>query len=155
VLWFFLLSRITIDILRSQDLGGWDKSLWLIFAIVLPFLGVLIYLVARGGSMAQRDVRQAQEADAATRRHIQSAAGTSTSTTSELTKLVGLRDLWGSNIRPMTLLAQAACRYSLMRPPRIGCRTMRRACLRDWGVRVAVGAAARPRWGRCDRVEVA
>jgi hypothetical protein len=62
---------------RSQC---WGKALWLIFAIVLPFLGVLIYLLARGGSMAQRDVRQAQEADAATRRHIQSAAGTSTST---------------------------------------------------------------------------
>jgi Phospholipase_D-nuclease N-terminal len=75
-----LLFRIIIDIFRSQDLGGWGKSLWLIFVIVLPFLGVLIYLVARGGSMAQRDVRHAQEADAATRRHIQSAAGTSTST---------------------------------------------------------------------------
>ena len=148
-----LLFRIIIDIFRSQDLGGWGKSLWLIFVIVLPFLGVLIYLVVRGGSMAQRDVRQAQEADAATRRHIQSAAGTSTSTAKQLTKLVGLRDLWGSNIRPMTLLAQAACRYSLMRPRRIGCRTMRRACLRDWGVRVAVGAAAGLRWGRCDGVE--
>ena len=66
--WFFLLLRIIIDIFRNQDLGGWGKSLWLIFVIVLPFLGVLIYLVARGGSMAQRDVRQAQEADAATRR---------------------------------------------------------------------------------------
>lgn len=79
MLWFFLLFRITIDIFRSQDLSA-GKALWLIFAIVLPFLGVLIYLLARGGSMAQRDVRQAQEADAATRRHIQSAAGTSTST---------------------------------------------------------------------------
>jgi len=117
VLWFFLLFRITIDIFRSQDLGGWGKSLWLIFVIVLPFLRVLIYLVARGGSMAQRDVRQAQEADAATRRHIQSAAGTSTSTAKQLTKAGRLARPVGSNIRPMTLLAQAACRYSLGSSP--------------------------------------
>jgi predicted permease len=80
VLWFFLLFRVILDIFRSDDLGGWGKALWLIFVIVLPFLGMLIYLVARGGSIAQRDVRQAEEADAATRRYIQSAAGTSTST---------------------------------------------------------------------------
>ena len=66
MLWFFLLFRIIIDIFRNQDLGGWGKSLWLIFVIVLPFLGVLIYLVARGGSMAQRDVRQPKRR---TRRH--------------------------------------------------------------------------------------
>ena len=74
------LFRIIIEIFRSQDLGGWGKCLWLIFVIVVPFLGVLVYVIARGGSMAQRDVRQAQEADAATRRYIQSAEGTSTST---------------------------------------------------------------------------
>jgi hypothetical protein len=93
-----LLFRIIIDIFRSQDLGGWGKSLWLIFVIVLPFLRVLIYLVARGGSMAQRDVRQAQEADAATRRHIQSAAGTSTSTAKQFDEAGRLARPVGSNI---------------------------------------------------------
>ena len=92
VLWFFLLFRIIIDIFRSHDLGGWGKALWLIFIIVVPFLGVLVYLIARGSSMADRDARQAQQADAATRSYIQSAAGTSTSTAEELTKLAGLRD---------------------------------------------------------------
>jgi putative oligomerization/nucleic acid binding protein/phospholipase D-like protein len=92
VLWFFLLFRIIIDIFRSDDLGGWGKALWLIFVIVAPFLGVLVYVIARGGSMGQRDARQAQEADAAARSYIQSAAGTSTSTAEELTKLAGLRD---------------------------------------------------------------
>ncbi len=65
VLWFFLLFRVIFDIFRSHDLGGWGKTLWLIFVIVLPFLGVFIYLIARGGSMADRDARQAQAADAA------------------------------------------------------------------------------------------
>jgi ABC-type multidrug transport system fused ATPase/permease subunit len=92
VLWFFLLFRIIIDIFRSQDLSGWGKALWLIFVIVVPFLGVLVYVIARGGSMGQRDARQAQEADAAARSYIQSAAGTSTSTAEELTKLAALRD---------------------------------------------------------------
>ena len=67
VLWFFLLFRIIIDIFRSHDLGGWGKALWLIFVIVLPFLGVFVYLIARGSSMGERDARQAQEVDAATR----------------------------------------------------------------------------------------
>ena len=92
VLWFFLLFRIIVDIFRSHDLGGWGKALWLIFVIVLPFLGVFVYLIVRGSSMGQRDARQVQEMDAATRSYIQSAAGTSTSTAEELTKLAGLRD---------------------------------------------------------------
>ena len=92
VLWFFLLFRVIIDIFRSHDLGGWGKALWLIFVIVVPFLGVLVYVIARGSSMGQRDERDAQQVDAATRTYIQSAAGTSTSTAEELTKLAGLRD---------------------------------------------------------------
>ena len=92
VLWFFLLFRIIVDIFRSDDLGGWGKTLWLIFVIVLPFLGVFVYLIARGSSMGERDARQAQEADAAARAYIQSAAGTSTSTADELAKLASLRD---------------------------------------------------------------
>jgi hypothetical protein len=92
VLWFFLLFRIIVDIFRSDDLGGWGKTLWLIFVIVLPFLGVFVYLIARGSSMGERDARQAHEADAAARAYIQSAAGTSTSTADELAKLASLRD---------------------------------------------------------------
>ena len=92
VLWFFLLFRVIVDIFRSHDLSGWGKALWLIFVIIVPFLGVFVYVIVRGSSMGQRDARQAQEADAATRSYIQSAAGTSTSTAEELTKLAGLRD---------------------------------------------------------------
>ena len=48
IIWIFLLFRVIIDIFRSQDLSGWGKAGWLIFVIVLPFLGVFVYLIARG-----------------------------------------------------------------------------------------------------------
>ncbi|MET9436798.1 SHOCT domain-containing protein [Streptomyces sp. NPDC006551] len=76
VVWFFLLFKIVTDVFRSHDLGGWGKAGWTVFIIVLPFLGVLIYLIARGKSMASRDVEQAQAADAAFKAYIKDAAAT-------------------------------------------------------------------------------
>jgi putative oligomerization/nucleic acid binding protein/phospholipase D-like protein len=92
ILWIFLLIRIFIDIFRSDDMGGWAKAGWSIFVIILPFLGVLVYLIARGSGMANRDQQQAIAADQAARSYIQSAAGTSTSVAEEVTKLAALRD---------------------------------------------------------------
>src|SRR6266516_6587807 len=76
ILWIFLLIRILMDIFRSDDLSGWAKALWTIFIIILPFLGVFVYLIARGGGMAHRDHREAVAADQAARQYIQAAAGT-------------------------------------------------------------------------------
>ncbi|HEY3087743.1 MAG TPA: SHOCT domain-containing protein [Jatrophihabitantaceae bacterium] len=92
ILWIFLLIRIFIDIFRSEDMGGWAKAGWSIFVIILPFIGVLVYLIARGSGMAHRDQQQAIAADQAARSYIQSAAGTSTSVAEEVTKLAALRD---------------------------------------------------------------
>jgi uncharacterized membrane protein YcjF (UPF0283 family) len=92
ILWIFLLFRIIIDIFRSEDMGGWGKAGWVIFIIVLPFLGVLVYLIARGGSMHKRDIAQAKAADTAAREYIQQAAGSQTSSAEELHKLADLRD---------------------------------------------------------------
>jgi hypothetical protein len=92
ILWIFLLIRIFIDIFRSDDMGGWAKAGWSIFVIILPFLGVLVYLIARGSGMAKRDQQQAVAADQAARSYIQSAAGTSTSVAEEVNKLAALRD---------------------------------------------------------------
>ena len=92
ILWIFLLIRILIDIFRSDDLGGWGKALWVIFIIILPFLGVLVYIIARGHSMQNRDMQSARQADQAMRAYVQSAAGTSPSTAEELNKLAELRD---------------------------------------------------------------
>lgn len=92
ILWFVLLFRVITDIFRSRDLGGWGKAGWLIFAIVLPFLGVFVYLIARGGKMADREVTQAQARDEAYRAYIRQAAHEDGGTAGELTKLADLHD---------------------------------------------------------------
>ncbi|MEV7782226.1 SHOCT domain-containing protein [Kitasatospora sp. NPDC088351] len=74
ILWFFLLFKIITDIFRSHDLGGWAKAGWLLLVIVLPLIGVLVYVIARGRSMSQRDVEQAQRNEAAFKEYIRSAA---------------------------------------------------------------------------------
>jgi ABC-type multidrug transport system fused ATPase/permease subunit len=91
VLWIFLLFWIIFDIFRSKDLSGWGKALWLIFIVILPFLGVLIYLIARGGSMHERSYREAQAEDKQFREYVRDAAGTSSSA-DELAKLADLKD---------------------------------------------------------------
>ncbi len=55
-IWIYLLIIVFMDIFRSHDLSGWLKALWCIFIIVLPILGILIYLIARGGKMPVRNV---------------------------------------------------------------------------------------------------
>ena len=51
-----MLFRVIADIFRSHDMGGWGKALWAIFVVIVPFLGVFVYLIARGHSMAERDI---------------------------------------------------------------------------------------------------
>ena len=60
-LWSFLVITIVIDVFRSHDMSGGVKALWLLFILILPFLGVLIYLIARGSGMHERSVKQAQD----------------------------------------------------------------------------------------------
>src|SRR5690349_3559237 len=74
-IWIWLLIVVFSDIFRSDDMGGWGKALWCIFIIVLPYLGVLIYLIARGGKMQQHAMSAAQAQDAAARQYIQSVSG--------------------------------------------------------------------------------
>ena len=90
LLWLYLLFWIIFDIFRSPDLGGWAKAGWLVLIIVIPFIGVLAYLIARGGNMHERATRQAQADDQAFRSYIQQTAGTSSA--DDIDKLAGLRD---------------------------------------------------------------
>ena len=60
-IWIWLLIVVFSDIFRSQDLSGWAKALWTIFVIFLPYLGVFVYLIARGGKMQGRAVRHTQD----------------------------------------------------------------------------------------------
>jgi Short C-terminal domain/Phospholipase_D-nuclease N-terminal len=89
-IWIWLLIVVFSDIFRSHDLGGFAKFLWVIFIIVLPYLGVFVYLIARGGKMHEHAVQAAQAQDAAMRSYVQSAAG-STSSADELAKLADLK----------------------------------------------------------------
>lgn len=91
VIWLMLLFRVFGDIFRS-DSSGWTKALWVIFVVVLPFLGVFAYLIANGGNMAQREAASVQAAEQAQREYIRSMAGTSASTADELEKLASLKE---------------------------------------------------------------
>lgn len=93
VIWVWLLFAIFADIFRSPDLSGWGKALWSIFIILTPYLGVFVYLIARGGKMREHAVAQAQAQDEAMRAYVRDvAAADGTSTADELTRLAGLRD---------------------------------------------------------------
>ena len=91
--WFMCLFWVLSDIFRSKDLGGGGKTLWVIFVIVIPWLGILIYLIVRGHGMHARQLEQAKEVQAAQAEYIKSVAGpTSGDVTSQIAKAKGLLD---------------------------------------------------------------
>jgi hypothetical protein len=93
IIWFWLLITIFGDIFRSDDLGGFAKTLWIIFVIVLPYLGIFVYLIARGKGMAERNVAAMQAAQQAQAEYIKSVAGAgSTSAADEIARLADLKD---------------------------------------------------------------
>jgi len=92
VAWIWILIWVFIDIFRSHDLSGWAKALWFVFVLFIPLIGVLVYLIARGGKMSERAAQQAQQQDAEARAYIQEAAGSSASSADQLAKLADLRD---------------------------------------------------------------
>jgi hypothetical protein len=92
ILWFILLFRIIVDLFSDHDLGVGAKTLWLIFVILVPFLGVFVYLIVRGPKMATRARKQAKQSDEQFQRYVRQTAGSGTSQADELAKLVKLRD---------------------------------------------------------------
>ena len=74
--WLLLLFRVFADIFRRHDISGWGKAAWCVFVIVLPFLGVLIYLIANGDEMAKRDVERSQAARAEFDDYVKTVADT-------------------------------------------------------------------------------
>jgi hypothetical protein len=93
VIWLMLLFKVIFDIFRDDDLGGFAKALWLIFVILLPYLGVFDYVIARGKGMGQRDIERARASEAEFKRYVQdvSASG-GASSADDLTKLAELRE---------------------------------------------------------------
>ena len=92
IIWIWLLFMVFIVIFRSHDMGGWAKALWVIFIIVLPYLGVLVYLIARGGKMHERAAQQAAQQQQAFDQYVKQTAGTPGETTADqLHKLADLK----------------------------------------------------------------
>ena len=92
-IWIWLLIVIFGDIFRSDDLSGWGKALWSLFIIVVPYLGVFVYLIARGHKMQEHQVRAAQAQEAAMRDYVQNVAGSGGGgAADEIARLADLRD---------------------------------------------------------------
>jgi hypothetical protein len=89
-IWIWLLITVFADIFRDHTMSGWGKAAWVIFVILLPFLGIFVYLIARGSSMAERAAAQQQQTDAQFKQYVQSVA-TPSSPADELARLADLK----------------------------------------------------------------
>jgi hypothetical protein len=90
--WFMCLFWVLGDIFRSKDLGGGAKTFWILFVILLPWLGVLVYVIARGKGMQERQIEQAKDMQAAQAEYIKSVAGSSGSPAEQISSAKGLLD---------------------------------------------------------------
>jgi hypothetical protein len=96
VIWIWLLFTVFSDIFRSHDLNGWSKALWSLFVFAVPYLGVFVYLIARGGKMQERAAEQAAQREADFRGRVQEAAASSgapgSNAADQIAQLAQLRD---------------------------------------------------------------
>ena len=75
VIWIWVVITVLIDVFRRSDIGGFAKALWVIFVVILPWLGVLIYLIAEHNGMRERSIKQAQEQKQQFDSYVREAAG--------------------------------------------------------------------------------
>jgi hypothetical protein len=75
VIWIWIVVTVLIDIFRRTDIGGWGKAAWVIFVVILPWLGVLIYLIAQHDGMRERRIKEVQAQKAAFDDYVRDAAG--------------------------------------------------------------------------------
>jgi predicted PurR-regulated permease PerM len=92
IAWIMLLFYILADIFRRHDASGLTKTLWVIFVIILPFLGVLVYVIANGSGMAERNVKQAQAQQAQFDDYVKSVAASGGGAADQIEKAKGLLD---------------------------------------------------------------
>lgn len=90
VAWIWVVISVLTDIFRSKDINGWIKGAWVLFVIVMPWLGVVAYLIMRGDGMQNRTIEMIEKAGKQQREYIQNIAGVSTA--DELTKLADLKE---------------------------------------------------------------
>jgi Phospholipase_D-nuclease N-terminal/Short C-terminal domain len=93
VIWIWMMIVILTDIFRRHDIGGWHKAAWIVFLIVLPFLGVLVYLIAQSGAMAERRAKEVQDAQSQFDSYVQQVASEKGGgSAAEIEKAKGLLD---------------------------------------------------------------
>ncbi len=92
VVWLVLLFRTITDIFRSEDLGGVAKAVWLLFVIVLPYLGVFAYIISRGDKMTERDIARMRAQEEGMASYVRSVAGDGGGVASELSRLADLKE---------------------------------------------------------------
>ena len=90
IAWIWVVISVVSDVFRSKDIGGFSKAFWVLFVIIIPWLGVLSYILIRGSGMEERNMQAVADAADKQRAYIQDVAGTSTA--DELTKLAELKD---------------------------------------------------------------
>lgn len=91
-IWIWILITVFADIFASHDLSGWAKAIWVIFVAFVPYLGVFVYLIARGHKMSEHAMEAAKAQDDAQRKYIQQAVGSTASPADELHRLADLKD---------------------------------------------------------------
>jgi hypothetical protein len=92
VMWIFLLFRIIVDVFRRNDISGWLKAGWTLFIIVLPLLGVLVYLIAQGTGMTERDMSQVKAQQSQMDDYVRSVSGGAGGAAAEIESAKGLLD---------------------------------------------------------------
>lgn len=92
VMWFILLFRVIADVFRDDGLSGWAKAGWLVFCILLPFLGVLVYVITRGTHMGRRETERARAQQQEFTSFVRKTAAGGTSSVDELARLSEIRD---------------------------------------------------------------
>jgi hypothetical protein len=92
IIWIWLLIIVFMDIFRRTDIGGWGKTGWVIFVIVLPYLGVFVYLIAEGRHMSERSLKQAQAQQAQMDSYVRSVAGSGNNPADQIAKAKELLD---------------------------------------------------------------
>ena len=92
VVWFWILITILMDLFRRHDYSGWLKAGWTVFMVVLPFLGVFVYLISQGKGMAERKAEEMRASQAAFDSYVRSTASTSEGAAEQITKAKQLLD---------------------------------------------------------------
>ncbi len=92
IIWFWILISVFIDIFRSRDLSGAAKAVWFLFVLLIPLIGVVVYLIVRGGEMHERTAQVVQAQEAAYDGHLAQNGTPSSSTADQLAKLADLHD---------------------------------------------------------------